>query len=99
MTFDDLPSVQIIERASFSTPWPPQAYRQELASNRLAHYLVAVVREEIVLEAEWLEGCRGAPRPSQMGWACLRKNMGGLEKPYQGMSFSSIFDYQSKAGR
>jgi len=48
MIFDDLPSVQRIERASFSTPWPPQAYRQELASNRLAHYLVAVVRDEIV---------------------------------------------------
>ncbi len=48
MTFDDLPSVQLIERASFSTPWPPQAYRQELASNRLAHYLVAVVHGEIV---------------------------------------------------
>ena len=41
MTFDDLPAVQQIERASFTTPWPPHAYRQELATNRLAHYLVA----------------------------------------------------------
>ncbi len=48
MTFDDLPSVQLIERASFSTPWPPQAYRQELASNRLAYYVVAVLGDDIV---------------------------------------------------
>jgi ribosomal-protein-alanine N-acetyltransferase len=48
MVYDDLPVVQQIERASFSTPWPPQAYRQELASNRLAHYLVAVIGDEIV---------------------------------------------------
>ncbi len=48
MTFDDLPAVQLIERASFSTPWPPHAYRQELATNRLAHYLVALLHDEIV---------------------------------------------------
>jgi ribosomal-protein-alanine N-acetyltransferase len=48
MTFDDLPAVHLIERASFTTPWPPHAYRQELATNRLAHYLVAVRRGEIV---------------------------------------------------
>jgi len=48
MTFDDLPAVHLIERASFTTPWPPHAYRQELATNRLAHYLVAVRQGEIV---------------------------------------------------
>jgi [ribosomal protein S18]-alanine N-acetyltransferase len=48
MAFDDLPAVQGIERASFSTPWPPQAYRQELASNRLAHYLVALLDDVVV---------------------------------------------------
>jgi [ribosomal protein S18]-alanine N-acetyltransferase len=48
MTFEDLPAVHVIERASFSTPWPPHAYRQELATNRLAHYLVAERRGEIV---------------------------------------------------
>ena len=26
---------------SFTAPWPPHAYRSELESNRLAHYLVA----------------------------------------------------------
>ncbi len=48
MTEEDLPSVQLIEGASFTTPWPPRAYRQELESNRLAHYLVALIGERIV---------------------------------------------------
>ncbi len=48
MSAADLPSVQLIERASFTTPWPPHAYRQELEGNRLAHYLVATLAGEIV---------------------------------------------------
>lgn len=48
MTEEDLPFVQVIEGASFTTPWPPHAYRQELESNRLAHYLVALIGERIV---------------------------------------------------
>jgi ribosomal-protein-alanine N-acetyltransferase len=41
MRLDDLPGVHTIELASFPTPWPPHAYRNELESNKLAHYLVA----------------------------------------------------------
>ena len=41
MRLEDLPAVHAIERASFTAPWPPHAYRSELESNRLAHYLVA----------------------------------------------------------
>jgi len=48
MTEVDLSSVQMIERASFTTPWPPQAYRQELEANRLAHYLVAIIAGQVV---------------------------------------------------
>jgi ribosomal-protein-alanine N-acetyltransferase len=48
MTVEDLPAVQLIERASFTTPWPAHAYRQELDANRLAHYLVATIGGEIV---------------------------------------------------
>ncbi len=47
MRLDDLPAVHAIELASFSAPWPPHAYRSELESNRLAHYLVARVGERI----------------------------------------------------
>jgi [ribosomal protein S18]-alanine N-acetyltransferase len=48
MAVGDLPDVQLIERASFTTPWPPQAYRQELETNRLAAYLVGTIDDEIV---------------------------------------------------
>ncbi len=40
MTQADLPEVHRIERASFSVPWPDDAYRSELKANRLAAYLV-----------------------------------------------------------
>ena len=48
MRLEDLAIVQVIEQASFSSPWPPNAYRSELETNRLANYLVARVDAEIV---------------------------------------------------
>lgn len=48
MTVDDLEAVQAIERASFTTPWPAYAYRQEIEANRLAQYLVAAIGADIV---------------------------------------------------
>jgi ribosomal-protein-alanine N-acetyltransferase len=48
MRLDDIAEVQAIERASFTTPWPPQAYRSELETNRLASYLVARIAGGIV---------------------------------------------------
>jgi ribosomal-protein-alanine N-acetyltransferase len=48
MTLADLPAVQSIEQASFSTPWPPHAYRSELETNRLAQYVVARAGGEVV---------------------------------------------------
>jgi ribosomal-protein-alanine N-acetyltransferase len=48
MTIDDLHAVHAIERASFSVPWPDDAYRNELLTNRLASYLVARAGDEIV---------------------------------------------------
>ena len=39
----DLPAVHAIEHASFDSPWPPEAYRNDLETNRLAQYLVARV--------------------------------------------------------
>jgi len=47
MVLDDLPAIQAIERAAFSAPWPANAYRTELETNKLAHYLVVRVGEEI----------------------------------------------------
>jgi [ribosomal protein S18]-alanine N-acetyltransferase len=48
MRLEDLDQVQRIEQASFSTPWPSNAYRSELQGNRLASYLVARVDDRIV---------------------------------------------------
>ena len=41
MTLEDIPVVLEIERASFLTPWPPEAFQQEVLHNRLSRYLVA----------------------------------------------------------
>ena len=48
MRLEDLEEVQRIELASFSTPWPSNAYRSELETNRLASYLVARIDGRIV---------------------------------------------------
>ena len=48
MQLDDLDAVHAIERASFTTPWPPHAYRTELESNRLSTYVVVHVGEAVV---------------------------------------------------
>jgi ribosomal-protein-alanine N-acetyltransferase len=48
MRLEDLPQVQAIEQASFTTPWPPHAYRNELQANRLAQYLVVRAGSEVV---------------------------------------------------
>jgi ribosomal-protein-alanine N-acetyltransferase len=48
MQADDLDAVQRIERASFTTPWPAYAYRQEIETNRLAHYIIARAGDDIV---------------------------------------------------
>jgi ribosomal-protein-alanine N-acetyltransferase len=48
MTLDDLAAVHAIERASFAVPWPDDAYRNELRSNRLASYVVARAGDDVV---------------------------------------------------
>ena len=48
MQIDDLEAVHRIERDSFRTPWPAHAYRTELETNRLAHYIVARVDGVVV---------------------------------------------------
>ena len=47
MQVADLPAIHAIERASFDSPWPVDAYRSELQTNRLAQYLVAQVDDGI----------------------------------------------------
>ena len=55
MRVEDLPIVHAIEQASFDSPWPPDAYRSELQTNRLAQYLVAHAGDDIAAYAGmWL---------------------------------------------
>lgn len=48
MRLEDVPEVQAIEKASFTTPWPANAYRNELQTNRLAQYLVVRAGDRVV---------------------------------------------------
>ncbi len=48
---EDIPAVHAIESASFPTPWPPYAFRGELESNRMAHYLVVRAGDRVVAYA------------------------------------------------
>ena len=47
MSIADIPAVHRIERRSFSTPWPQNAFEQELTGNRMAHYIVARAGSEV----------------------------------------------------
>ncbi|MBC5824219.1 MAG: ribosomal protein S18-alanine N-acetyltransferase [Candidatus Eremiobacteraeota bacterium] len=47
----DIREVLRIEAACFQTPWPSNAFHNELSDNKLAHYFVARSGEEIVAYA------------------------------------------------
>ena len=40
MRIEHIPVVSAIERRCFAQPWPQNAYRREIQSNRMAHYFV-----------------------------------------------------------
>ncbi|GAE37268.1 ribosomal protein S18-alanine N-acetyltransferase [Halalkalibacter akibai] len=48
MTLEDLDAVVEVERNSFSTPWDPGIFRNEITSNQFAHYLVYELNDEII---------------------------------------------------
>lgn len=48
MGLEDVAAVHRIEAASFPTPWPDYAFRQEIQTNRLAHYLVVKAGDETI---------------------------------------------------
>jgi ribosomal-protein-alanine N-acetyltransferase len=45
MRLEHIPVVSAIERRCFSQPWPQNAYRREIQSNKMAHYFVVRVIE------------------------------------------------------
>lgn len=48
LTVADLREVAVIERVSFSAPWPTSAYTTELTTNRLARYVGARIGGALV---------------------------------------------------
>lgn len=48
MTMSDVTDVTRIERASFTTTWPADAFYNEINSNKLAHYFVGRISGKIV---------------------------------------------------
>jgi [ribosomal protein S18]-alanine N-acetyltransferase len=48
MVAADLPAVLRIETLSFSTAWPPNAFANEIRDNKLAHYFVGRLDDQIV---------------------------------------------------
>lgn len=51
MSDADIKPVLLIEQQSFSTTWPANAFYQELHDNKLAHYYVGKIGEEVVAYA------------------------------------------------
>ncbi|MGB8966553.1 MAG: ribosomal protein S18-alanine N-acetyltransferase, partial [Candidatus Cybelea sp.] len=48
MATSDISAVTRIERACFSTVWPPDAFYNELATNKLAHYFIGRFGDRVV---------------------------------------------------
>ncbi len=79
MGADDIPAVHAIESASFPTPWPPYAFRQELETNRMAHYLVVRAGARVVAYAGvWLMVDEAHVTTFAVLPAYRRRGIGGL---------------------
>jgi [ribosomal protein S18]-alanine N-acetyltransferase len=78
MQVDDLPAVHAIEAGSFDAPWPPEAYRNDLETNRLAQYLVARIGDEVAaFGGMWLMVDEGHIITFAVHPAWRRQNVGG----------------------
>ncbi|GEN57753.1 putative ribosomal-protein-alanine acetyltransferase [Halolactibacillus alkaliphilus] len=48
MVIEDLDRVEVIEEASFATPWSKEVYKKEISDNKFAHYYVIESNKEIL---------------------------------------------------
>ena len=79
MTPDDIPAVHAIESASFPTPWPPYAFRDEIESNRMAKYLVVRAGHRVIAYAGiWLMVDEAHVTTFAVLPAYRRRGIGGL---------------------
>jgi ribosomal-protein-alanine N-acetyltransferase len=76
---DDIPAVHAIETASFPTPWPPYAFRQEIETNRMARYLVVRAGARVIAYAGiWLMVDEAHVTTFAVLPAYRRRGIGGL---------------------
>jgi ribosomal-protein-alanine N-acetyltransferase len=79
MTAEDIPAVHAIETASFPTPWPPYAFRQELETNRMARYIVVRGGDRVIAYAGiWLMVDEAHVTTFAVLPAYRRRGIGGL---------------------
>ncbi len=79
MGTDDIPAVHAIESASFPTPWPPYAFRQELETNRMARYVVVRAGDRVIAYAGiWLMVDEAHVTTFAVLPAYRRRGIGGL---------------------
>jgi ribosomal-protein-alanine N-acetyltransferase len=79
MTAEDIPAVHAIESASFPTPWPPYAFRQEIETNRMARYIVVRAGVRVIAYAGiWLMVDEAHVTTFAVLPAYRRRGMGGL---------------------
>ncbi len=79
MAADDIPAVHAIESASFPTPWPPYAFRQELETNRMARYIVIKAGDRVIAYAGvWLMVDEAHVTTFAVLPAYRRRGIGGL---------------------
>jgi [ribosomal protein S18]-alanine N-acetyltransferase len=48
MRVEDVPDVLRVESMCFTTPWPRNAFHNELTENKLAHYFVGRLNDDVV---------------------------------------------------
>ncbi len=48
MEIADIDQVAVVEEASFTSPWPPEIFYQEIVKNDHAHYFVAIIDDVII---------------------------------------------------
>jgi [ribosomal protein S18]-alanine N-acetyltransferase len=80
MRIEHIPTVHQIEKRCFSQPWPQNAYRREIQSNRMAHYFV-VRRLDDDADPEPVPVAVSAPADDGLLGKLARLFRGGDDRP------------------
>jgi [ribosomal protein S18]-alanine N-acetyltransferase len=81
MRIEHIPVVAAIERRCFTQPWPQNAYRREIQSNKMAHYFVARLFEPDLPSATVNAQRSAVPQENGLFGRLSRLLRGPLEPP------------------